>query len=330
MNNRRIILLASAAFICAPRITFGQLARKVHRIGFLAAGAPSGAYHAQLLEAFRAGMRELGYVEGQTFAIEARYADGHFERFPALVAELVQMKVDVLVTAGGTPAVRAAQEATRAIPIVAGSIADPVASGLVASLARPGGNITGLTNFQIDLGPKQLELLATAVPKLSRIAVLVNPDNAITGAVANNIASAARKLGAEVQQAKARSAEEIDKAFATIASERAGACIIASDTFINTEFRRIAGLAAKNRLPCIGPYREYAEAGGLMSYGQNVIESYRRVASYVDKILKGTKPGDLPIEQPTRLDLVINLKTAKALGITIPNSILVRADKVIE
>jgi putative ABC transport system substrate-binding protein len=274
-------------------------------------------------------MRELGYVEGENLAIEWRSADGMLERLPALAAEMARLKVDVIVVAG-TLATSAAQKATATIPIVFGAVSDPVASGFVNSLARPGGNITGLSNILSDISPKHFELLLEISPGLSRVAVLANPANASHAAIQKSVQAAAQSAKVKALFVEARTAQEIESAFVTIARESAGAVIVVLDPFFNQQRRQIAELAAKNRLASINAYQDFAQAGGLMSYGENLAESFRRAAAYVDRILKGAKPGDLPVEQPMKLELVINGKTAKALGITIPQSVLLRADRVID
>ena len=313
-----------------PVCSFAQQQGKVWRVGFL-----SQRRHVDFLDSdyyygpFRQGMRELGYVEGKNLVIEWRSAEGKFERLPDLAAELVQLKVDVIVTAG-TPAISAAQKATTTIPIVMGSAGDPVGSGFVKSLARPGGNITGLSNMVVDLGPKHLEMLRSMVPKLSRVAVLVNPSNSSHATILKSVQAAAQKTNIKVLPAEARTPQEIESAFSTMTQGNVGAVLVAIDAFFIQQGRQIAELAAKHRLPSMSASREYVEAGGLMSYGQNLADNYRRAATYVDKILKGAKPGDLPVEQPTKFELIINGKTAKALGLTIPQSLLISADKVIE
>jgi putative ABC transport system substrate-binding protein len=274
-------------------------------------------------------MRELGYVEGRNLAIEWRSAEGKGERLPELAAQLVQLKVDVIVTAG-TPATSAAQKATGTIPIVIAAATDPVGSGFVKSLSHPGANITGLSSLSLDISPKNLEIMLSIVPKLSHVALLMNPANSSHVAVLKSTQAAAQKLNIKVLPVEARTAPEIERAFSAMTREHAGAVIVAIDSFFIQQGGQIAALAAKNRLPSMGGSREYVEAGGLMSYGQNLGDNSRRAATYVDKILKGAKPGDLPVEQPETFELFISRKAAKALGITIPESILVRADKVIE
>jgi putative ABC transport system substrate-binding protein len=279
--------------------------------------------------AFVQGMRELRYVEGRNFSIEARFADGKNERLPALAAELVRLKVDVIVAAG-TPVIRALQHATTTIPVVSTVTSDPVGDGFAASMARPGGNITGLSIGAADLGPKQLELLKAAVPKLSRVAVLVQPENSAHPPRLKRIMSAAQKVGIQVVLAEAGTVQEIEREFSMMMKERANAVIILTDSFFLQESRSIAAQALKHRLPSISANHEYAGAGGLMSYGANLVDNFRHAATYVDKILKGTKPGELPFEQPTRYSLIINRKTAMALGLTIPQALLGQADEVVQ
>jgi ABC-type uncharacterized transport system substrate-binding protein len=274
-------------------------------------------------------MRELGYVEGKNLVIEWRSAEGKNERLPDLATELVNLKVDVIVTAG-TPATSAAQKATTTISIVMGSVADPVANGFVKSLSQPAGNITGLSNMSGDVSPKQIEMLRDMVPKLSRVALLVNPTNAANLKSWEIIQAAGQKLGVKMLRADARTPQEIDNAFSWIRQQNAGALMMWTEPLFLQQKSQIAELTAKHRLPAMGGDRIYSEAGVLMSYGPNIADQYRRAATYVDKIFKGAKPSDLPVEQPTKFELVINSKTAKALGLNIPQSLLVSADKVIE
>ena len=329
MNTRRRLVLAlGAGALAAPLASFAQQkAAKVTRIGFL--GPASASVFASWVEELRAGLRDLGYVEGKNILIEFRWADGKYERLPGLAAELVQLKVDVIVAAT-SPAVQAVQKATTNIPIIMVAAGDPVGSGFVASLSRPGGNITGLTNIAGDVSVKYLELLRTMVPKLSRVAALVNPGNPLHPVQLKNIQAAAKTTGVNVSPLQASTASQIEAAFGAVTRERAGALIVLPDPFFRTQARQIAELAAKNRLPTMFGIREFVEAGGLMSYGQNNSEHYRRAATYVDKILKGVKPSDLPVEQSTKLELVINMKTAKALGLSIPRELALRVDRVIE
>jgi len=306
-----------------------QQAAKIARIGYLAGNLAAAP---RLEEALRQGLRDLGYVEGRNVVIEIRDAEGKPERLPALAAELVALKVDVIV-APNTPQALAAKQATRTLPIVFSFVADPVASGLVTSLARPGGNVTGLSSLSPELVGKRLELLTQAVPGVSRVAVLWQPGfqgertdkDMLKGADV-----AARALGVRLQFVEAQGPADIDRAFSDMTRARAGALTVVGNTMFITERRRLVDLAAKNRLPAVYARREYVDAGGLMSYGSNIADLFRRTATYVDKILKGAKPADLPVEQPTKFELVINLKTAKALGLTIPPALLGRADEVIQ
>ena len=327
MNNRRTLIVAlGAGVLAAPLACFAQPQRpKVARIGLL---DPTSAFYKTRREALTAGLRELGYVEGKNIIFEYRGAEGNYERLPGLAAELVQMKVDIIVAAT-PPAVQAAHKATTTIPIVMVRTADPVGRGLIASLSRPGGNITGPANLNEDLSGKYVELLRAAVPTLSRVAVLVNPGHPNHPQFLKGVQAAGKANGVEISPARASAASQIDAAFAAMKQERAGALIVLPDSFYASQARRIAELAVKNRLPTISGNRDHVEAGGLMSYGTNPAEDYYRAAVYVDKILKGAKPGDLPVEQPTKFELVINMKTAKALGLTM-RDLLFRADKVIE
>jgi putative ABC transport system substrate-binding protein len=303
-----------------------QQPAKVPRIGFLTTPSPTAA--AYYLEAFREGLRELGYVEGKTIAIEYRFAEGRPERLPALAAELVRLKVDVIVT-GGPPAPEDAKQATSTIPIVFAVAGDPVGEGLVASLARPGGNVTGLASIAAEVVGKQLELLKEVVPKISRVAVLLNPSHSAHPLMSRQAEGAARALGMQLHILQAGPAE-IDAAFAAMRSQGVGGVLVLRGSLFLAQRRQIAALAAKNGLPAVYGTREEAEAGGLMAYGASLPLLYRRAATYVDKILKGAKPADLPVEQPTKFELIINLKTARALGLTIPQSLLGRADAVIQ
>jgi putative ABC transport system substrate-binding protein len=329
VNNRRKLLVAlGAGALAAPFASFGQQQGKVWRVGFLAPRRPDSPA-TDVYAGFQRGMRELGYIEGKNLVIEWRYADGALDRLPKLAAELVQLKVDVIVTSG-TPAAIAVQKATAAIPVIMGMAPDPVGDGLVKSLARPGGNITGLSTVTADASPKRLELLLDMVPRLSRVAVMMNPGNSTHRRILQSIQAAAQKAGVKVLPVEVRTAQEIDSAFSVMAREKVGAVILTTGGLLNQLEVRVAELMAKSRLPSIADRSEYAEAGGLMGYGDNRSETFRRAATYVDKILKGAKPSDLPVEQPTKFELFINGKTAKALGIKIPNSILVQATKVIE
>jgi putative ABC transport system substrate-binding protein len=328
--QRRDFLIAAGALLAAPLAAEAQQPPRIARIGYL---SPNLSANPQLAEAFLQGLRDLGYVEGQNLVIEYRSAEGKPERLPALAAELVALKVDVIVSAGGTLAALAAKQATTILPIVVISVGDPVTSGLVTSLARPGGNVTGLSLLFPELVGKCLEQLKQVVPKVSRVALLTQP-GAVPEHTQRDILKgaegAARALGIRLQVVEARGPEDFDRAFSDMTSARAGALSVLSTPVFQSERRHLADMAAKNRLPTVFSFREFVDAGGLMSYGPNLADLSRRAATYVDRILKGAKPGDLPIEQPSKFELVINLKTAKALGITIPQSLLLRADEVIQ
>ena len=316
--------------LVAPLAAEAQRPTKVYRIGILGNAPPTTPAVARLYEAFAEGLRERGYMEGENLVIERRWAEGRFDRLPDLAAELVRLKVEVIV-AGPTPPAVAAKNATGTIPIVMWGVGDPVGQGLVASLARPGGNVTGLS-FSVgwETFGKGLELLKETVPKVRRVAVLSNPANASHALAIENVKVAARSLGVQLQLLEARGPEEFEGAFAAMAKERVAALLVPTDPVFFLHRARLAELAAKNRLPSVHSLREYVEAGGLMSYGPSLLDLLRRAATFVDKILKGAKPADLPVEQPTKFELVINLKTAKALGLTIPQSLLLRTDQVIE
>ena len=326
MSKRRTLVgFLVLGLVALPVATAAQPPTgKTTRIGYLA--FRSGPSH--LEEAFRQGLRELGYVEGHNVAIEYRWADFKPDRASTLAAELVRLKVDVIVSTGGPIPATAAKRATKTIPIVF-TTGDPVATGLVASFHRPGGNLTGVTNFTGDLNVKRLQLLTEAVPGVSRVAVLVNPGTT-TGALLKELEDAARALRVKLQVLEVRERREIDHAFTAIAREQPEALLVMNDTMFFEQRGRIVDLAARYRLPGIFHSREFAEAGGLLSYAPSFADIYRRLATYVDKILKGAKPADLPVERPTKFELVVNLKTAKALSLTIPPSILLQADQVIE
>jgi len=304
-----------------------QQPARIHRIGILSPS--SGPFFSARDEAFRQRLRQLGYVEGKNIVIEYRYAEGKGERLPDLAAELVQLKVDVIVTtsAGAT---LAAKKASGTIPIVIAAAADPVGSGLVSSLARPGGNITGLSLMAPDLDGKRLELLKEAVPKVARVAFLREPGGTRGNLPLTEMEAAAKALGLKLLSLEVRSLDDFESAFARAKRESAQALITTSGPLINTQQRRVLDLAAKNRLPAIYHYSEFVEAGGLMSYAPDNTDGWRRAADYVDKILKGAKPADLPIEQPKKFELIINLKAAKQIDLTIPPSLLARADRVIK
>jgi len=319
--------LAVGALI-TPLPGAAQQATPMPRIGFLSASFPSDARNVRFLVAFRQGLRELGYVEGQNISIESRWAEGQYDRLPGLAAELVRLKVNAIITLGA--AVAAAQQATDTIPIVMGVVIDPMTPGFAANLARPGRNITGLSSMAPELVGKQLELLKEILPRVSRVALLGNPANAGNTSQLRQAKEAAQTLGLRLQSLEVRDANEIDTAFVTMTKEQAGAVVVLVDSMLIDQRTRIASLAARHRLPTVAWPVDHAEVGALMAYGPNVTDMFRRAATYVDKILKGAKAADLPIEQPTRFELVINLRTAKTLGLVIPQSLLLRADQVIQ
>jgi putative ABC transport system substrate-binding protein len=326
--NRRAFIAGVVSVLGVPLAGEAQQPGKVPRVGFL--GPRSRSDGTPYLDAFLQGLRELGWVEGQNIAIEYRFAEGRLDRLAALAAELVRLKVDVILAASTPPAV-AAKSATSTIPIVMATSADPVELGLVASLARPGGNVTGLSfSVALDVVGKELELLKETVPKVRRVAVLWNPANPGNTLAMKTLRNTARSLSVQLQLLEARSPNEFEAAFAAMAREGAGALLVVPDSIFGLHRARLQDLAAKSRLPAMHGLREHTEAGGLMSYAVDLRDSFRRSATYVDKILKGAKPADLPVEQPTKFELVINLKTAKALGLTIPQSVLLRADEVLQ
>jgi len=318
-----------AVSLAAPLAADAQPAGKVPRIGFLGLTSPSD--RPPLLDAFRQRLRDLGWVEGQNIVIDYRYGEGRVDRLPDLAAELVRLKVDLIVASAGTQVAMAAKNATETIPIVMIAVRDPVGTGLIAGLARPGGNVTGVSGSAgLEWVAKQLELLKETVPEIRRVAILSNPANAYHQLAIREVNVAARSLGVRLQLLEARGPNEFDGAFAAMAKERVGALLVLSDGIFSLHRTRLADLAAKSRLPAAYGVRESVEAGGLMSYGPSLLDSYRQAATYVDRILRGAKPAELPVEQPTKYELVINLKTAKALGLTIPQSLLVRADEIIQ
>jgi putative tryptophan/tyrosine transport system substrate-binding protein len=319
------MVMLTLSLLMTPLAAHAQPPAKVPRVGVLAERSPTDPF----ITAFRQGLRELGYTEGQSMVIEERYAYGVVDRFPALIAELLDLNIDALVVAG-TNAAQAAKARTSTVPIVFTVPGDPVGAGLVASLARPGGNVTGLSLLAPEITARQLQLLKEAVPKASRVAVLSNPANSFTALLVKETEAAARSLGLRVHVLGVRGADALEGAFSTIAKERPDAFFTLADPMLFVHRMRIAEFANKNRLPATYPHREYAEAGGLMAYGADLRDNFRRAATFVDKILKGAKPADLPVEQPTKFELIINLRTAKALGLTIPPAVLARADEVIE
>jgi putative ABC transport system substrate-binding protein len=321
-----IAALALGAF-GLPVSSTAQTPPKIPRVGYV---FPTTSTESRdFFEAARQGLRELGYVEGQSIALEVRWAEGRLERLPELVAEVVRLNVDVLVV-GSTPGGLAAKKATTTIPVVMVGVADPVRSGLVASLARPGGNLTGVSLMTPDISGKRLQLLKEVLPKVSRVAVLTNPGTQSHALFWQETQQAAQKLGVQLQAVEARRPEDFEGAFGVAARGRAGGLLVFDDGLFNGYRTQIVALAARSRLPAMYGPRHFPDVGGLMSYGPNWPDQYRRAATYVDKILKGAKPADLPVEQPTRFELVVNLKTAKALGLTIPQSVLIRADQVIQ
>jgi putative tryptophan/tyrosine transport system substrate-binding protein len=330
MNRRRRLVLALMAWaLAAPLASFAQQPAKVARIGFLHAASPEGIGDVHL-QAFRDGLRELGYVEGKNLQLEVRWGEGKLERLPALAAELVQAKVDIIVAAT-SPSVAAARQATRIIPIVMPTSSDPVGDGLVASLAHPGGNITGLSQMAPELGEKRLQLLKEMFPTVSHaMAVLWNPAYVGMRARFQQAQVAAPAVGLTVRSMEVRDSRELDVALEVMIREHPEALLLLVDPFTFSQRSRIVEFAAEQRLPAIYETRDFVDVGGLISYGPNIPDQFRRAATYVDKILRGAKPADLPIEQPTKFELVINMRAAKALGIKFPNSILLRADRVIE
>ena len=328
MNNKKVVCLALGAFLLALSFPAeAQQPKKVPRIGYLAASSLST--NAARIEALRQGLRELGYVEGKNIVIEWGSAEGKPDRLPALAAELVRLKLDVIVTAAPT-VTRATKEATVTIPIVMAQDRDPVGNGFVASLARPGGNITGLSNLAPEISGKQLELLKEIVPKLSRVAVFGTSTSPGTAQVLKELELAAGAFKVQLQYLDVLSSKDIETAFRAAGKGRAGAVLVLGGPVLNSQRTQVVDLAVKNRFPGIYIAIEFVEAGGLMSYGTSINDLFRRAATYVDKILKGAKPADLPVEQPTKFELVINLKTAKQIGLTIPPNVLARADKVIK
>ena len=331
-QSRRQFLKLSVALagisLSPGRETAGQPITKVPRIGFLAVGSRDG--RAFLIDGFRHGLREHGYVEGQNIVIEYRFSEDRNDRLPALAAELVALKVRLIV-ASGTPASFAARDATRTIPIVMGGIAaDPVETGLVTSLARPGGNITGMSMMSAPLGGKRLELLKRVVPGLARVAVFWNPPNRAYGPILKQLEVAAPTLGLKLQRVEVRVPQDFENAFEAAGKQRAGALIAPGDPLVTNHAKVLADLAIKHRMPTLMENKEFVEAGGLLSLGLDLVDSYRRAATHVDKILKGASPSELPMEQPTKFDLFINLKTARALGLTIPPTVLLQATQVLE
>jgi putative ABC transport system substrate-binding protein len=328
MNDRRgFLIVLGAAYAMRPLGTFAQnQPARSARIGILNAESASSA--SARIDALRAGLRELGYVEGRNVVLEYRFADSKYERLPELAADLVRSHVDVIVTSG-TPATRAAKQATSTIPIVMASSGDAVATGLVASLARPGGNVTGSAFLSPELSAKRLELLKEALPRVREVGYLANPVNPVAAANAKVMEKTAASLKLAVRGFEVRSLEEMLRSFKSMSDSHIDALVVAQDSLLVANFKAVADLAVKHRLPAIGP-REFGEAGGLFGYGHAARELWHRAALYIDKVLKGAKPADLPIQQPTKFELLINMKAAKALAISVPDSIVQRADRVIE
>jgi putative ABC transport system substrate-binding protein len=324
--RRRDFIAGLVTATTLPVIAGAQPA-KIPRVGFL--GNSTAALEVNLVEPFRQKLRALGYVEGRDIVLDYRWADGDYGRFPALIAELIGAGADVIVTAG-TPAAFAVKRATTTIPCVMAAVGDPVGTGLVSSLAHPGGNLTGFTSVAPDLEGKRLALLREVMPSLSDVAVLWNPANPLNAISEKEVLVSAETLGMQVQSITVRTSEELEGAFAAILARRPGALVVLADRVFLHDRDRIMSFAGQQRLPGVSAYRELVDAGGLMSYGPNYGEMHRQAATYVDRILKGTKPSDLPIQQPTKFEFVINLKTAKELGIVIPPALLVAADEVIE
>jgi putative ABC transport system substrate-binding protein len=327
LTSARLSAVVAVLLLTAQPVVSAQPAEKVYRIGVLE--TRSTVLNAANIDAFRRGMQELGYKEGQNFEIAYRSSDGRDERFPGLASELVRLKVDLVLTRG-TPATLAAKSATRTIPVVMAASGDPVAAGLIASLGHPGGNVTGLSLFNVEIYSKRVELIRELIPRVTRIAGLFNMSNPVLPVQWKEVERAGRSLGIQTQLLDVRRSEDLPRAFDAAAMQRAEALIVGLDSVTQGNLRVIAELAAKHRLPSIYGDKEYADFGGLITYGPSEHDLYHRAAIFVDKIFKGAKPADLPVEQPTKFELVFNLKTAKALGLTVPPSLLLRADQVIE
>jgi putative ABC transport system substrate-binding protein len=328
MSKKIILTMLANVILALVNLSEAQQPKKVPRIGYLTSSEPA---RESRFEAIRLALRELGYIEGENISSEYRYAEGKLDRLPELAAELVRLKVDIIVATGGGPVIQAPKNATKTIPIVmVGQGADPVEAGLVESLARPGGNVTGLTNLLIQLGDKRLELLKQAVPKIVRVAVLNVRGNRTHELELKEVQTAAYALGLTIQSWEVQGTDDFDRVLAAMGKQRSDGLYVPGGPVMRENEKRIAGFALKSRLPSVYTTRQAVDAGGLMYYGADLADSYRRVAYYVDRILKGTKPANLPVEQPTKFELVINLKTAKQIGLTIPPNVLARADKVIK
>jgi putative ABC transport system substrate-binding protein len=329
-RRREFITLLGGAVVARPVAARAQEATStIRRVGFLLPGVARTTAVRGLLEAFREGLKEYGWVEGQNISVDYRFAEGKEDALPGIAAALVQSWLDVIV-AEGTPAIQAAKNVTQTVPIVMAVSNDPVGSGLVASLNRPGGNITGLSVLSQELGGKRLQLLTEIIPGLARVAVLSNPSNPSNTLLLEQTKAAAQSLGVEIHVAEVQGPDRFESAFAAVAAAHAGALIVLGDGMLYSQQPRIVTFAAASHLPALFGEKEGAEAGGLIAYGPSIPASFRRAAAYVDKILRGAKPADLPVEQPTKFELVVNLQTARAIGVTIPTSILLRADEVIE
>jgi putative ABC transport system substrate-binding protein len=327
VRRRCFLTLLGGAAALSP-LAAGAQQKAMPVIGFLSSRSPGES--ASLVAAFRQGLSDAGYVEGRNAAIEYRWAEGDYDRLAALAADLVGRKVDVIAATGGPNSAHAAKGATATIPIVFGTGSDPVATGLVASLARPGGNITGFTIMSVELIPKRLELLSELVPQAKRVVLLVNPKNPNAEAIIQETQEAARARGVQLDIFMASTESEIDAAFSSLVQRHAGALLVGGDPLFTSRRQQIVALAARYAVPAVYEFREYTAAGGLISYAPNLAAIYRQVGAYAGRILAGAKPADLPVQQPTSIELVINLKTAKALGLTVPQSLLQRADEVIE
>jgi len=325
MVRRKVVIAVAGSFLGAPFVATAQQPGRIYRVGYFRVGQPPKPY----FDAFEQGLRRLGYVPGRNIVIESRFADDQGEALPRLADELVNLNVDVLVVSGGL-ATKAAKDATRTIPIVMAAASDPVGSGLVASLSRPGGNITGTTLINPELAGKRMELLKQALPNVRRVAVLVNKKNLAHASAFKETQAAAAALGLTVQALEVQRVADFEAAFATTTNGRVEAIIVLTDSMFESEWARIRDLLARYKLPAMYGTRRHVDAGALMAYGPSLIEAHANAAVFVDKILRGAKPADLPVEQPTRFELAINLKTAKELGITIPQSLLLRADEVIQ
>lgn len=325
MWSSRIALILLLGVLGASPVADAQSPIRIPRIGVIGERTPTDPF----LVAFRDGLQDLGYVEGKSILLEYRYLHGTLSRAPALAAELVRLRVDVLVV-GGTVVAQAAKAATKHIPIVFVLAGDPVGSGIVASLARPGGNATGMSNLVSELGGKQLETLKAAVPRVSRVAVLYNPLNTAAEVALKEVRGAARTMAVELHVLAVRTPDDVPGAFSALTAWRAGGVLALSDPVLGSQIPQLTSLAARHRVPAIYGRKEFAEAGGLLAYGPSFLDNYRRAATYVDRILKGARPADLPVQQPTKVELIVNLKTAAALGITVPPSLLARADQIIQ